>query len=395
MWYDLAILVILALAAWRGACKGAIWQLATIAGIVVCFFFAETVSLAISPYLGVEPPLDRWIAIFVLYIVASFAAFGLARLLRGALEQMKFQDFDTHMGLILGLVKGAVFSMIITFFMMTLSEQTRYVAFHSHTGYASALAMKAIEPVMPQELMTIIEDQLPDLSPDAIVKHREENANSKGEGTKGTGSSGGVANTGSTTTPNDSNQSQANHHASPIGTRNPDSVEEYYELLNSIPGIYSDELSQLVLAAWKNTEPRHRDELYEKLQVGVPGVIRRVANEWSNGKPEAAPEVKADMQQLVAMINDIAGVYSDQIHAQELITDEIGFALSGLPTGIVDAVLRDWHSDVLHSSADPEPMTSGSLPLDYRIVHHLGKQNIQLSSLKSELQQRLSDVARR
>ncbi len=82
MWYDILVLGILVVALLRGAIKGFVWQLASIAALVLCFVFAETASVAMAPYIGVEPPLNRWIAMFVLYIVCSLISFAIARRLR-------------------------------------------------------------------------------------------------------------------------------------------------------------------------------------------------------------------------------------------------------------------------------------------------------------------------
>ena len=77
MWYDLLTLGILMYAMFRGATKGIVWQLATIAALLMCFFFSGSLSHVIAPFIRVEEPLNKWIAMLVLYLVL------LVRLLRG------------------------------------------------------------------------------------------------------------------------------------------------------------------------------------------------------------------------------------------------------------------------------------------------------------------------
>ena len=50
MWYDLLTLVILMYAMFRGAMKGVVWQLATIAALLMCFLFGIIIGGAGSFY---------------------------------------------------------------------------------------------------------------------------------------------------------------------------------------------------------------------------------------------------------------------------------------------------------------------------------------------------------
>ena len=108
MWFDLLIVGILIYAVWKGASKGVVWQLAAIAALVLCFAFAESLSLQLAPLINVKPPLNRWIAMLVIYIAFSFISFTLARSLKTAIDSLKFNEFDRHLGAVLGLLKGDI-----------------------------------------------------------------------------------------------------------------------------------------------------------------------------------------------------------------------------------------------------------------------------------------------
>ena len=84
MWYDLLTLGILMYAMFRGAMKGIVWQLATIAALLMCFFFSGSLSHVIAPFIRVEEPLNKWIAMLVLYLGFSFVSFGVARVMHEA-----------------------------------------------------------------------------------------------------------------------------------------------------------------------------------------------------------------------------------------------------------------------------------------------------------------------
>ncbi len=160
MWYDLAVAALLLFCMVRGARKGFLWQLAAIAAVVLCFVFAETASVAIAPYLKIDPPLNRWVSMLLLYVACSFVCFAAARSLQSGLEKAKFEDYDRHLGGLFGLIKGAGLAVIVTFFAVTLSERLRDTALSSYSGHASAVVMNKLSPVFPEELGKVLKPYL-------------------------------------------------------------------------------------------------------------------------------------------------------------------------------------------------------------------------------------------
>ncbi|HEV8070116.1 MAG TPA: CvpA family protein [Planctomycetaceae bacterium] len=175
MWYDLLTLGILMYAMFRGATKGIVWQLATIAALLMCFFFSGSLSHVIAPFIRVEEPLNKWIAMLVLYLVFSFVCFGAARVLHEAIESMRIEALDRHMGALLGLVKGGMFSLFLTFFLVTLSNSARESIIRSESGYVAAVVIDRLDPVIPGDLHALLEPYLRRLdAPEIEREHREE-----------------------------------------------------------------------------------------------------------------------------------------------------------------------------------------------------------------------------
>ncbi|MCC7421830.1 MAG: CvpA family protein [Planctomycetaceae bacterium] len=160
MWFDAIVAVILLFTTIRGAAKGIVWQLAAIGSLVLCFFFAQSGSLAISPMIPLEPPLNRWTAMFIIYLITSLVAFGTARALREAIEKAKFVEFDRHLGAVLGFVKGAIICIVATFFAVTMTDRIRPVVMNSYSGHYSAVLLDRLAPVLPRELHDIIDPYL-------------------------------------------------------------------------------------------------------------------------------------------------------------------------------------------------------------------------------------------
>jgi uncharacterized membrane protein required for colicin V production len=175
MWYDLLTLGILMYAMFRGATKGIVWQLAAIAALLMCFFFSGSLSHVIAPFIRVEEPLNKWIAMLVLYLVFSFVCFGAARVLHEAIESMRIEALDRHMGALLGLVKGGMFSLFLTFFLVTLSNSARESITRSESGYVAAVVIDRLDPVIPGDLHALLEPYLRRLDAHEIEReHRED-----------------------------------------------------------------------------------------------------------------------------------------------------------------------------------------------------------------------------
>ncbi len=375
MWYDVVCLVIIGLSVWRGIVKGLVWQLATIAGLLACFFFANTVSASVAPQLGIDPPMSRWIAIFGLYVVSSFAAFALARLIKGSLEKIKFDDFDKHLGAIFGFLKGATICLTISFFMFTLSEGTRETLIHSKAGYVSALAFDKLEPVLPSELGEIITPYLAGFDPESLEKHRREHPGGEyNQNHQGRNHNSGVA------------QKPGSSQGDPA----------INEMVQKIPGLFSQELKQIVYETIEKTDPKDRPQLLEKLSSGLPGLIRQVANEWSQGKPaeEPVPQTWNEQMRLrrAKLLREIAGVYTEHLEAQETIMEEVVYALQGVPDPITLKVLDDWNADLMGRKPDPDPSTDLTTPLDRRVLNQIQKARISIGTLPKDVQERLNDV---
>jgi membrane protein required for colicin V production len=175
MWYDLLTLGILMYSMFRGAMKGIVWQLATIAALLMCFFFSGSLSHVIAPFIRVEEPLNKWIAMLVLYLIFSFVSYGAARVLHDAIENMRIEALDRHLGALLGLVKGGMFSLFLTFFLVTLSHSARESIIRSESGYVAAVAIDRLDPVIPGDLHALLEPYLRRLdAPEIEREHREE-----------------------------------------------------------------------------------------------------------------------------------------------------------------------------------------------------------------------------
>ncbi len=152
MWFDILSLLILIVAAYRGAARGAVWQLAVIGAVILCIVFASQLSPHIEPHIPLHEPVRHWVTLAVIYALMSLVAFMVARYVRGWLEKVKFIEYDRHWGAILGLVKGAAFVIVATCFIAVMLENLRPVVHESTTGKIVRYIVESTAPMMPAKV---------------------------------------------------------------------------------------------------------------------------------------------------------------------------------------------------------------------------------------------------
>lgn len=407
MWFDLLIVAILFYAVWKGASKGVVWQLAAIAALVLCFAFAESLSLQLAPMINVKPPLNRWIAMLAIYIGFSFVSFTLARSLKSAIDSLKFEEFDRHLGAVLGLLKGIIFSLFLTFFLITISESARAAVVKSHSGYAAALILNEMAPVMPSELHGILDSCLANLDhPDVPLHdhHPDEMYGDDHDHSLDYPGNDDLFPPGSNDLPNPFFDSPGDNR-SKVRTTNQDSLLK--EIIDSLPGYLRGELEDKVIEAYNATAPEDRPSFAKQLQSRVPGILRSVTEQWQNGQPQQSSSTTGSSafnangngdtftQERTRLLQVVAAVYSDYPEAQKDLIEEFEADLAGVPDQVVLAVLKDWRADLLLDGGDPDPQTDVTTSLDKRILRHLELQKVPLNSLGASLQDRIQSAQRR
>ncbi|CAK9043377.1 Colicin V production protein, partial [Durusdinium trenchii] len=368
MWYDVVVLAILLFFTVRGAMKGVIWQIAGIAGIVLCFTFAETISAAVGPRVPLEPPLNNWIVLFGSYLAFSFVAFGLARLLNGWVEKAQMKEYNRHLGAVFGFVKGVALSLILTFLVVTVSEDARESLRHSRSGHAAAIIMDRLHPVMPEKLHDALEKYIHQLDPQEpshdLIAHDGENAT----GTSGTNTIPGTTNG----TPQQG-AGQGNDFWSAI--RNTLNDEAKRVILNGLSQSSPEDRAQIeqaIIDVVEQTPSSELTELQDALVQAGSRQLQKTLQSWQQSSTGSNAPIHTDSSigqsgasttqpgaphglSSSQVITEIAAVYSSIESVQQSIVQDIESRMTGVPESVTQAVLTDWLADLRSTQPDPDP----------------------------------------
>lgn len=154
--YDLLMLVILVGTTIFGVVKGMAWQLASLGSLIVSVGAAFHFSQPLAPYFSEHAPWNRFLAALVIFLVASAAIWWLFRLVAGVIDRLRLKDWDRQLGGLFGAIKGVLFCMVVTFFVLGLSEPLRQSVLASRSGYWMAVAVRKGYPLVPPEVQQVI-----------------------------------------------------------------------------------------------------------------------------------------------------------------------------------------------------------------------------------------------
>jgi len=379
VWYDFVMLGILVYAAWQGAARGLVMQLAWIVAIILCFKFADKLSPQIEPMISVESEqLRHWIAMFILYLAFSLGSFLVARTLSNAIEKAKFQDFDRQLGGLFGLLKGALLSLVVTFFAVTLSDGLRETVLRSKTGHIACLVLDNVRPLIPEDAHPLIRDSLERYQKGLNDLHEEpgQRASQYDVLAELEGNSG------------DFQYDDTRLRNRPV-VRNerPPSRDingtTYQDFLSLLPDSWRASVGDSLLQEWGRLSAQERSERITELRINPESGVGDLLRNWyqaAGGQGSDSPDSTQSR-----MIDLIADAYPQP----DLIVVETQKHLAGVPAEIREAVLNDWYADITMADRDPDPRTDINTRLDDRILNQMRRVGVAFEDLSYGLQERL------
>ena len=167
MVFDLVVVGVIVLALLHGAWKGLAWQLAGIFSLIAGFGVALPLSAPLAHFFGSTAPLNRFIAVAVLYALVSLGIYLATFYYREGIQKWKLDNWDRHLGGVLGAIKGYLLCLTLTFFAITLFSGLRDPILTRPTGKLMAYTLHAVHPVWPAGFHAIIHSYIEhDVEPD-------------------------------------------------------------------------------------------------------------------------------------------------------------------------------------------------------------------------------------
>ncbi|MDR2643485.1 MAG: CvpA family protein [Planctomycetaceae bacterium] len=158
--FDIVVLLILFLFAIRGLSSGMISQVISVGSYVVCWVVSTWFSFLVAPLIPAEPPWNNIGAIIILFAVTMIAIHFVHSFIKKLIEKFRLVKYDRVLGLLLGLVKGLLLCMVITFFAAMLCEKSRQMVLVSKSGNMISQLIVRIGCFIPEESGKILKAQI-------------------------------------------------------------------------------------------------------------------------------------------------------------------------------------------------------------------------------------------
>lgn len=412
MWYDILVLAVLIYFAVRGASRGMIQQLAGITGIVLCFVFADAITLAAGPYVSLEEPLNDWVVLFGAYLVFTLISYVIAGRISDYLAKVKLKEFDSHLGAVFGFVKGVILCLIVTFLIVTMSEDAREALKKSRSGIAAARIVKTVHPyldILPEKLVVALEKYIHLLDDSELQNQYEDHDHDHGTGIPGLdtslGGTGNIGNSNGEVFPPGSSQSSSLDQLTQLVSRQTEQILRSAIDSEGDPQVRATLIERLINELNKDSPDRRQmseNYLQTLSQQGTGaflnelksmlGVTNSTAPTDSSipGTPTPITPINniPKREQIAALRKQIVSAYTNDPTSQLSFEQQIEGFLGTLPETVYLGVLEDWNADIW-SQPDPDQKTSGQSTLEQRILRQLDKAGIPLSQLDPAMQQRL------
>lgn len=155
--YDFLMIAVLVGLTLYGYSKGMAWQLAYLTSLFASYFVAVRFADQFAPMFGQSAPLNKFVAMLVIYIATSFIIWMLFRVVRGAIDKVKMEGFDHQMGALIGFARGFLWCVGITFFAVTLlPENMKMQVVQTKSGRTLAKLLDQAHAVVPPELHDVV-----------------------------------------------------------------------------------------------------------------------------------------------------------------------------------------------------------------------------------------------
>lgn len=424
MFYDALLLLILLYNTWRGAARGVTWQLAGLAAILLCFLFAAPLSIQFAPLISLDPPLNRYVAMLAIYLLFSLGSFAAARTIRGLLETLRFQEFDRHLGAVMGFLKGATLCLIMTFFVVTISSSAREQLLRRPGGRLAGYLLYRIDGILPRELHSVLAPHFHKIEGELIEIAVEEERQGKSAHPLGLPFDLDPRDDARDDTRDDTRDvahSDAAHDPDTPGGDDPetnllgasettpdegtaaasaDRNSAPDPLWNDLAGALVGRLKNQVSEAIRDAFPQIGTPINEELDPPVAPSPRETSPvpKRNRSAPLNTPLVPrerrpaltaADDPEVDRLLNEICQVFSGRDATRQQLQRQVTTLLDGVPATLARQALADWRADLYGTLPDPDPGTDIDTPLEDRILRQLSKARLSLQDLPNGVQSRL------
>ncbi len=149
--FDIVVIVLVIGMTVRGGLSGIVGQALSILSILLSWYVASRHFDLVSGYLPKENSWNQPASIFVTFILCNIVIRLVAHYVEKTVKFSPLKEFDRQLGALLGLAKGLLLCLVVTFFAVTLTEKSRSAVASSQSGKYLVSTLLYISNILPDD----------------------------------------------------------------------------------------------------------------------------------------------------------------------------------------------------------------------------------------------------
>ena len=148
--FDIFVIIFLLITTVLGGIRGIYAQITSIISMILSWLLASRYSSAAESFIPLSDELRGTVAVFVVFFLLMLAMRIVARIIGRAISGTVFKEVNRQLGALFGLAKGFIVCLIVTFFAVITSAQTRNLVIQSQSGRFMVRVISAVGEFIPE-----------------------------------------------------------------------------------------------------------------------------------------------------------------------------------------------------------------------------------------------------
>ena len=152
--FDLFVLVVLVLATFWGGMRGIVSQMTSILSWLASAYIATHYYSIVAKFMNASYAYYKPLAMIVTFIVSALLIRIASNIVKNMVSLAGLKEFDRQMGAALGLLKGALLCLLVTFVLIIFNGSSRSIVENSKSGPYFAAFISKIQRHLPESELT-------------------------------------------------------------------------------------------------------------------------------------------------------------------------------------------------------------------------------------------------
>lgn len=149
--FDFFVIITLGFMAFWGGCRGLFSQVMSIASLLVSWYGSSRYYSILSSFVPLSEPWKDTVAMLLLFFIMMMGCRLVTKFIGGVfIKKTVLKEFDRQMGALVGLLKGFIITLVVTFFAVMGNDQTQKLVTDAPSGRFMVRVLSTVQQYIPE-----------------------------------------------------------------------------------------------------------------------------------------------------------------------------------------------------------------------------------------------------